>query len=146
MTGTYSGSIAEYSFKSLSDAVEYAATYASEHTYEGSTAVHGDYCRSSDLKEIYEFSSNVIEAEITGIVDDSIPDRTSYSFKVIEEIKGTARDEQWVAAFKDSMKTGERYVLLLTKPGETSAFFVVDSLHSVIPENTPEAETVKEMK
>jgi len=51
-------------------------------------------------------------------------------------------DEKYVIAFKDSMRVGEEYVLLLQKPDETAVSFVVDSLYSILPVNSEDAAIV----
>ena len=145
-TGVYAGSIAGLSFNSLAEVLNYVEEYTANHPYKGSTAVKGDYCRSSDLREIFDYSSNVFIAEITGVINNSASDRTSYSFRVIDEIKGSVKDEQYVIAFKDSMQVGGKYLLLLQKPDETSIFFVVDSLYSIFPANSEGAATVLSFK
>ena len=144
--GVYADSVADYSFGSLAEALNYVEEYTAKHPYRGSTVVLGDYCRSSDLRQIFDYSSNVFVAEITGVNNNSVSDRTSYSFQIIDEIKGSVKDEQYVIAFKDSMSVGGEYVLLLQKPDETAFSFVVDSLNSVLPVNSEAAKTVISFK
>lgn len=142
ITGAYKGCITGLSFGSLTEAVDYVEEYISEHPYNESYSLQGDYCRSSDLHEIFDYSSNVFVAEITGVMNNSFPDRTWYSFRIIDEIKGSVKDENHIVAFKDSMETGEKYLLLLRKPDDTSISFVVDSFYSILPADSEEAQTV----
>ena len=146
ISGAYKGCITGLDFGSLNEAMNYVEEYISEHPYSGSNSMLGDYCRSSDLREIFDYSSNVFVAEITGVMNNSFSDRTWYSFRIIDEIKGSVKDEQHIVAFKDSMETGEKYLLLLQKPDETSISFVVDSLNSILPADSEEAQEVLSFK
>ena len=94
------------------------------------------------MKEIYDYASVVISVRITGIMDNTVADRTSYTFEVKDVLKGTVNGEQWVTAFKDSMTVGEEYILLLDKPEETSVFYIMCSPRSILAASGSDAELV----
>ena len=130
------------SFRNMEEARKYVSTYALEHPFTGDAAVLGDYCRSEDLNDIFEYSSNVFTAEITGDLGDPAPDRTAYGYKLLSNLKGKIDNEQWIVAMNGSMEVGKKYLLLLSNNGGGSSFFVITSVRSVLPLDSDDAKYV----
>ena len=141
--GLYHEGIFNLNLSSLEEVREYVYHYIADHPTDNKVPVNNDYCRSDDLRDIYDYASTVIVAKILGITDDSNTDRTSYSFEVKEILKGDTDGELWITAFKDSLKIGEDYILLLDKPEKTSVFFKMCSRKSIIPVMSEEAALIR---
>ena len=86
----------------------------------------------ADLQDIYDYSDVVFTAEITGIQWNDMPDRTMYYFTPDKVLKGKLNGEEWFVSYKDSVKVGKKYILLLSRPDESSVFFTVNSTQSVL--------------
>lgn len=140
--GLYHEGIFDFNEKDMDGVLAVAKAYAANHPDTKDIVINNDYCRSDDLKEIYDYASVVISVRITGIVDNTAADRTSYTFEVKDVLKGTVNGEQWVTAFKDSMTVGEEYILLLDKPEETSVFYIMCSPRSILAASGSDAELV----
>lgn len=140
--GLWHSGIKDVEFDRLADVLSYVEEKAGRFPAPDENAVSGDYIRSENILEIFDGSPYVIVAEITGICDDSLDDRTVYTFSLNDTIKGKVTDEQWIIAFKDSMKVGEKYLLLLDKPGKDSLLFTMSSLKSVQALDSDEAATI----
>ncbi len=128
--------------ENVSSVCGYIADYLEKHPSDGAVPVRNDYCRSEDLREIFDFASTVMVARITGVLDDSMEGRTSYSFEVKNVLKGSVNNEEWVLAFKQSMTVGEEYLLLLAKPDEQSVFFTMCSPKSILQADSEDAQAV----
>lgn len=142
-TGLYHEGVFDLKEKDMNEVLATAESYASQHPAADQIVINNDYCRSDDLREIYDYASTVAVMKITGIADITAQDRTAYTFEVKELLKGSVKGEQWVIAFKDSMAVGEEYLLLLDKPEDTSVFFIMCSARSVLAASGAEAETVR---
>ena len=123
--------------------ISYTEAYVQSHPYSKEENIVGDYCHSSDLKKICDFSTHVFTAEITGIMMNDVEDRTTYTFAVKEELKGHLEEEKWIVAYKDYLKIGDTALFLLKKPDETSLLLTVSSVHSVLDPDSEEAEEVR---
>lgn len=147
--GLYHDGVFDMKLSDLSSVCAYVEAYTAEHPSDNAVPISGDYCRSEDLKEIYDYASTVAVVKITGIRNDLglfADDRTSYTFETKDVLKGTVKKEEWVVAFKDSMNVGEEYLLLMDKPDDTSAFFIMCSPKSVIPAASEDAEYIYSIK
>ena len=128
--------------ENVSSVCGYIADYLEKHPSDNVVPIRNDYCRSEDLREIFDFASTVMVARITGVLDDTMEGRTSYSFEVKNVLKGSVNNEEWVLAFKQSMTVGEEYLLLLAKPDEQSVFFTMCSPKSILRADSEDAQAV----
>lgn len=120
--------------------VDLVSEYAEESVYTGEGAGRGFWCASEDIGEILDFSDCAVKVRVKEIKLNAFSDRTSYLCTVIESYKGEARGNIHVVSFKNSLKTGEEYVLLLTHSG--GELYAVSSPHSVLDPASAEAEPV----
>ncbi|MBR6108494.1 MAG: hypothetical protein IKQ36_02045 [Clostridia bacterium] len=120
--------------------VALVSEYAEESVYTGEGAGRGFWCASEDIGEILDFSDCAVKVRVKEIKLNAVSDRTSYLCTVIESYKGEARGNIHVVSFKNSLKTGEEYVLLLTHSG--GELYAVSSPHSVLDPASAEAEPV----
>lgn len=120
--------------------VALVSEYAEESVYTGEGAGRGFWCASEDIGEILDFSDCAVKVRVKEIKLNAFSDRTSYLCTVIESYKGEARGNIHVVSFKNSLKTGEEYVLLLTHSG--GELYAVSSPHSVLDPASAEAEPV----
>lgn len=127
---------------SLREACAYVKDFVKDSPAEPDGVRYGDYCRSSSLDEIYEASSNVLTAKITGVLDNSLSDRTQYTFSVTKEYKGKVADEQWIITTKDALEVGREYLLLLNKPDSSASFLMISSRNSIYAANGGEADRI----
>ena len=116
--------------QNLRGVVDIVRKHVSDFPDDNENAVNNDYCRSDDLQKVYEFSDCVMTLEVTDIFENQ-EDRTSYFFKPISIIKGQYYNEEWLITLKDAMKTGEKYLVFLTKPAQGSRYFIISSRNSV---------------
>ena len=122
--------------------IAYISDYSSKHT----TDIIGEQAsRDSgniDLTEIYEISGTVMVIEAVEEIDNSVFDRTSYFYKVIDMIKGEDCDGHWLVAYKESMTPGCRYLVMVNKPDINSYFFVMSSRNSLFELKSSEAQEI----
>ena len=135
----------DLSFASMEAVRAHISDYAAKHPFAGDASVTGDYCRSEDLREIFEYSSNVLAADIKAVVSDDSPGRTVYSFDLVESLKGEVKGETMVVALKGSMEVGKRYLLLLSQPDPGAEFFVVSSPLSVLADGSEDAGFIRSL-
>ena len=133
-----SNSPVQSQWENLESLSRYVENYVKEHPGNNANHILMDYCRSEDIGEIYEASDAVFSVKITGIMDGTMPDRTSYSFEVEDVIKGEYKGEEWVIALKDSMTVGEEYLILVNQP-ENSRYCIISSKKSVIKPDSEES-------
>lgn len=140
--GLYHEGILGVEREDMQSILKQVSSYMEQHPSSGEVKISTDYCRSEKLEEIYEYADTVIIAEITGVFDNTQEDRTAYYFDVKDTLKGRVSGEQWVMAFKDSMKVGDEYLLLLSTPGADAIFLTMCSPQSVLPVSSDKAKTI----
>ncbi len=139
--------IQELTAKTVLEVNDYIGRYMNLHPATDDGRIrYGDYCRSENLIEIYNYSSYALLLKITDILDNQLDDRTTYSFSVSAEYKGHVKDEEWLIAQKDSLHVGEEYLLLLNKPDATALFFIPSSRSSIYAADSAEVLTIATLK
>lgn len=89
------------------------------------------FSKSDNIDEIMEVTQHVYHVRIGGItIESKKSNRDTYLCEVIETIKGTEAKEIQVTLFKETVKIGEEYILLLNK-GENSLLYALSSKNSV---------------
>ncbi len=144
--GTYEGCISSEEKLSVKSALKYTKKYVKKHPYTGDDVIIGDYCRSENLQEIFDWSSCVLSAKITGIFYDFAEDRTTYTIEPLMQLKGTVPENCHVVAKKNSMQPGEVYWLMLSKPDEHSLILTISSPYSVLVPGSEAAAFLEEMQ
>lgn len=140
--GLYHEGILGLEKENMQSILKQVSSYMEKHPSSNEVKINTDYCRSEKLDEIYKYADTVVVAKITGVFDNTQEDRTAYYFDVKDTLKGRVSGEQWIMAFKDSMKIGEEYLLLLSTLGAEANFFTMCSPQSVLPINSDKAKTI----
>lgn len=130
---------------SYSDIIERVEKYVDSHPYNKEVIIEGKFCDSDDLKEIYDFSSEVLEVIPREVLIDEVPDRTAYNCEVVSLIKGESIDIATVLVQKNAMNLNENYILLLTRPSPDSDVYIISAQHSVIPAQSDEARFIRSL-
>jgi hypothetical protein len=112
--------------------------YAGKQVYDNKVDIRGDYCRSKDINDIYNYSAYVFKARVTGIVNNALSTCTIYNIVVGDVFKGEIFGEQMVLVQKNQLKDGEEYLFMVSKPDENSSFYTINSLKSVLPASSAE--------
>ena len=128
---------------SYDDVIEKVTAYTASHPYSRAVYTAGDFCPSDDIREIFDFSSAVIEAVPQVVLIDTVPDRTTYICQVKDVLKGEDMETATVLTAKHAMKPGEAYLLLLTTPGPDSSTFIIAAQNSVFPADSGEAAQIR---
>ncbi|MBR4636010.1 MAG: hypothetical protein IKO51_06550 [Clostridia bacterium] len=120
-------------------------SHIADHPYAGIDEVFGAYCTSDDYSDIIAFSERAAVVRPTLIYSNE-GDRTCYTCTVVSELKGSfGRDSILVVSFKESMKIGSDYIVLLTLGGnKDGSSYLMSSQKSLIEIGSPDAETVLE--
>ena len=135
-TGVYEGSISGNT-RNFAESCSYAEKYIKDHPYTGSDELAHDYCRSDDVLDVYDFSTDVFIGKITGIALNVTGFSTTYTVECKKRLKGGGSGNVLVTAFKDSLTEGSEYLFLLTGE-ENGTAFVVSSKRSVFPTDSEE--------
>ncbi len=105
---------------------DYVATIAdtSEKMFED--------CITSDvLNDIISRSDYIVKAKITGEPNRTGSDRGIYPCEITQRFKGDISDIFESVFMYDSVEIGKEYYFFLTKPDETSRFYIVSSKNSI---------------
>ena len=123
----------------LNDVCRQLEECLTNHKYTGDYAVEGEYCKSEDISEIYDYSSDVLLVTVTGVFANESEDRTVYEFTTDKAYKGGIDEINKVVAEKNSLENGKQYILLLVKADDDSLFYVISSKNSVILPDSDDA-------
>ena len=138
----YVGGIDGYSEQELVQAIEEGMK---SHSFSGQ-AVIGAYIKSDDIRTIAKESPYVAEVMVTSVRKGISEDRERADVLLLDAVKGDMKSSFEVVVPAGSVKTGGRYMMMLDKPSESSAFYTVSSRNSIHPHNSEEVERVlKEM-
>ena len=72
--GLYHEGIVNLNLSTLDNVRDYVKHYITDHPTDNEVPFNNDYCRSDDLREVYDYASAVIVAKIIGITDNSNKD------------------------------------------------------------------------
>ena len=134
--------ISDLPASTFAEVIAYIIDYSLKHTAGITDEPASMNSENSDLIDIYENAETVMVIEAVEEIDNSVADRTSYSYKVIDLIKGQDCDGHWLVAYKDAMVLGCKYLVMVNRPDVNSNFFVMSSQNSLFALNSFEAQEI----
>ena len=87
---------------------------------------------SEDLSEIVPASQYIVHVAVESITIESSSNRDTYSCRVVQSIKGETAETIQAILFKNTVKIGGEYILLLNKESEVSLLYTLSSKDSTI--------------
>lgn len=93
------------------------------------------HTNSASMKDILDFSENIFEVQIMGIYAEStVTPTTVYNCNVVKTLKNVPDNNSiLITMFNDTVKIGEKYVVLLADASETAPVYTLSSKNSVYP-------------
>ena len=139
-TGVYEGSIFGHNMN-YAQSCRYVEEYVKNHVWTGTDLTENDYCRSENVADVFDYSTNVIVGKVTGIFLNVSDHSTCYTVTCERRLKGDCPDSLTVAAFKNSLTEDGEYVFLLT--GENGSLtYTVSSKNSVFSPDSQEGKAI----
>lgn len=129
--------------KTYEEVIREVEEYVKKHQRTAETTIEGDYCKSNDLQEIYDFSLLAAEVIPQTILIDEVADRTTYICEVTDVLKGDDIETITVTVPKRAMELDASYILLLSKPSADSGVYVISAQRSVFLADSEEAELIR---
>ncbi len=96
-----------------------------------SEIIFEDYITSGILNDIVAKSDYIVKAKIIGEPNRTGRDRGIYPCEITQRFKGDISDNFESVFMYDSVEIGKEYYFFLTKPDETSRFYIVSSENSI---------------
>ena len=143
----YMGDMLDMQGKDYSTILEETTKRAAANPFIGEKSVQSEYCTSDDLAEILAFADCVVTVKADKIDGNSVSDRTSYICSVLSVLKGDVKSNNIdVVAFKDSMKLGGEYVLILTQHiDRDTVIYTMAAANSLFEAGSTEAQQIMEL-
>ena len=143
----YKGDMPDMRGKDYSTILEETIKRTAANPFKGKKSVQSEYCTSDDLAEILAFADCVVTVKADKIYENSVNDRTSYICSVLSVLKGDVKENNIdVVAFKDSMKLGDEYVLILTQHiDRDTVIYSMAAVNSLFEAGSAEAQQIKEL-
>lgn len=139
----YKGDMLDMQGKDYSTILEETIKRAAANPFIGEKSVQSEYCTSDDLAEILAFADCVVTVKADKIDGNSVSDRTSYNCSVLSVLKGDVKSNSIdVVAFKDGMKVGDEYVLILA---QRDGIYDMAAVNSLFEAGSAEAQQIKEL-